>query len=223
MKYRLIKAYPMVGITEGKIVEKTEDETYITEGRFIAFNSCEVENYPEFWEKVEEKGYVVLKRKVANPLQVALCDIIIVKRLSDGEIFEVGDVTNFGKIIKIYEAENTVFIQRESDKMNTPLSEIKHKKKPILVTEDGVEIFDPNIVLYTYSTKGKSDYCAVFAKDTDKSISTYKWFSTSEARNKYAEENKKQYSIKDIKEAYNNVYGDEGKYGALLYHLGNLK
>ncbi len=119
-KYKLIKWYPSLGckLSIGDTVEKTIGScVYLHKG--FTINPKEVENCPEFWEKVIEKDYEILslyansnifnkvegkkwKRvanvdeiyydlKVGEPYGAAPLQIHSVRRLSDGEIFTIQD------------------------------------------------------------------------------------------------------------------------------------
>lgn len=72
-KYKLIKQYPGSGVV-GTITELTEkmNPAYFTDN-------------PDFYEEVVEKDYEILISRVVPQ------EILSVKRLSDGEIFTVGD------------------------------------------------------------------------------------------------------------------------------------
>ena len=112
-KYKLIKIYP--GSPKlGTIVEVDKDGWCCT--------SCNLnpQDYPEFWEKVVEKDYEILSFKsnfytfvldddgyysynknrerlsLSNLEKNPLYTIHSVKRLSDGEVFTVGDKCDDG-------------------------------------------------------------------------------------------------------------------------------
>jgi hypothetical protein len=99
-KYKLIKQYP--GSVElGTIVEKCSftgsgvigNNKLYTNKKGFGVESPE--NYPEFWEEVVEKDYEILISRVVTK------EILSVKRLSDGEVFTIGDraktITSKGK------------------------------------------------------------------------------------------------------------------------------
>jgi len=108
MKYKLIKEYP----GSFKLGTKVEYESgyYIIKNVGNTICRKQVENYPEFWEKVDDKNYEILSwLDIEDNFLFKISDgekynpktndlIISVKRLSDGEVFSVGDNTNFGKI-----------------------------------------------------------------------------------------------------------------------------
>jgi len=148
-KYKLIKEYP---------------------GSYkIGYTTIQVEpcpscsNYPEFWQPVVEKDYEILlislhrsdKPKITNMigcgndyiLSLLNCDgnkIHSIKRLSDSEIFTIGDKTYDGKITK-FELNNNnsinVFIENVTW---IKLDLLIKSKTPLFKTEDGVDIFEGN-------------------------------------------------------------------------------
>lgn len=82
-----------------------------------------------------------------------------VKRLSDSEIFTVGDNTNFGIIqsidiqdIKYNDSSrtdiNTISFGVSKDDEDPLLEEIQKVKKPLFTTLDGVNIFDENDIVF---------------------------------------------------------------------------
>jgi hypothetical protein len=70
-KYKLIKKYPCLPDTwyVGIIVTKKYDSVYSTDvSGVVCVNLCkeQVENYPEFWEKIVEKDYEILSYYAKN-------------------------------------------------------------------------------------------------------------------------------------------------------------
>ena len=135
MKYILKKEYP--GSPKlGNIIDNLENDW--------------IENYPEFWKLVVEKNYEILSvitnnnkfiEKVYN--QDAIIEpywkIHSVKRLSDGEIFTIGDKTNFGLISKIVINNNSLSFYFEQKSCGYNLQTLI-KLKPLFTTEQRSEI-----------------------------------------------------------------------------------
>jgi len=135
-----------------------------------------------------------------------------VKR-KDGEIFSVGDLITYRKRHGFGEWELNSFSLEDNEilaectrislwdtypvKVSEPVTNLKKLiKKPILITEDGVEIFE-------------GDECWACDKATLRDLGKVDWknahpfkeglyFSTREAAEKYIEENKPIYSKKDM-------------------------
>jgi len=159
-----------------------------------------------------------------------------VKRLSDGEVFTIGDKCNIeivngyrNPIIKIeltkngtsghleqYRNKETIKITLETNSGKSwgpfEFDCIQKSKIPLLTTEDGVEIFKGGEfweVFSNYSNIAKvnSDCIETFLFNS----STRKAFSTKEKAQEFVENNKKKYSLNDI----------EKSLGILDKHLGN--
>lgn len=101
-KYKLIQKYPSLARDwEPGMEVGLGDRNYGYSPCSGNYTDCrkldntEVENNPEFWEEVVEKDYEILISRVVTK------EILSVKRLSDGEIFTVGDraktITSKGK------------------------------------------------------------------------------------------------------------------------------
>ena len=135
MKYILKKEYP--GSPKlGNIIDNLENDW--------------IENYPEFWKLVVEKNYEILSvitnnnkfiEKVYN--QDATIEpywkIHSVKRLSDGEIFTIGDKINCGLISKIVINNNSLSFYFEQKSCGYNLQTLI-KWKPLFTTEQRSEI-----------------------------------------------------------------------------------
>lgn len=135
-KYKLIKTYP------GSLPLNSIKE------------SC-YNHFPEFWEKVEELDYEILNYRdyhenILKYFQNG-CAINSVKRISDGEVFTIGDETTVDsrktryKIIKIREFTNTIQVhgQIEGKSFFYNLNQVVklHPQQPLFTTEDNVEVF----------------------------------------------------------------------------------
>lgn len=143
--------------------------------------------------------------------------IYSVKRLSDGEVFTVGDVctpvriNNPAKITKFeFIPGDQLRIQGEKDGLRywyLDMSSIVKIKVPIFTTEDGVGYYDDkDLVWDTHSYDSNST--AIFTNPDFLCQTEVKWaktlnrkfFSTREAALSYKEDNGPQYSKKDMLE-----------------------
>lgn len=146
MKYILKKEYP--GSPKlGNIIDNLENDW--------------IENYPEFWEEVVEKDYETLSliegkfiypcdkyskdyiNQLFNTLGVS---IYSVKRLSDSEIFTIGDkvvgYNNSIAKIKTIDLVGEISLNIGTDKSESfSLKNLKKVKQPLCTTEDGVDIY----------------------------------------------------------------------------------
>jgi len=69
-----------------------------------------------------------------------------VKRLSDGEIFTIGDNTKYGCIDKFYIKNNYLLSTTVLESNGRYLKYLEKIKQPLFTTEDGVDIFNPTLL-----------------------------------------------------------------------------
>lgn len=201
--------------------------------------------YPQYWEEIIEKDYEILslkyndyiyafiknnkyfKTKDCSGGYVCLKDILTedikyrasirsVRRISDGEIFTIGDRvcfcsnrftlvgfrtsdTNAGHklIVDVKSLENNLSYSYE-------LQSIKHIKQPLFTTEDDVDIFEGatfyHVDLNWYIGSGRTT-THPFQK-----LKGYKEFSTKEKAQEYIDLNKPKYSLNDILSVAKDYY-----------------
>lgn len=166
-KFKLIKEYP--GSQKlGFIFDETIHPNSL-HNKNITFS---IQCYPEFWQEVVEKDYEILSFKTCggyiqnynsfnNPSyyrsyeywvechtkSVPISDIWSIKRLSDGEVFTVGDKVQMFKEksnIKAFRIlDNGEFvIDFENKCATTDLESIQKTKQLLFTTEDGVDIHE---------------------------------------------------------------------------------
>lgn len=185
MKYRLIKWYPSLPdkLKEGDIVTLEVNKYYYF---FETIERWEVENYPEFWEKVEEKSYEILSytypaikalaTKRSNGLFINDEDpsklgiypepleshwrINSIKRLSDKEIFTLGDIIDgiSHRNVKINSIEsnpncNQIMFNRLDEGID--LLNARKSQQPLFTADDGVDIYKGDT--YCFVTVGGSE------------------------------------------------------------------
>jgi hypothetical protein len=213
--YKLIKEYPG-SPTLGTIATYRKDfKDYIFND-----NNCHqplpvnrIITYPEFWEEVIKKDYEILSlindanvvigpEGIFNPeyyTNSGLWKIHSVKRLSDGEVFTVGDKCEGGIIKGFKQVNNNCPLSAVYDKdwfSHDYVTTLKKPKTPLFTTEDGVEVFEGDrcwYVNFLLILCGGNPIGMVGTKHNK-----FKWFSTKEAAEKYIEENKPKYSEKDM-------------------------
>lgn len=218
-EYICIKSYP--GVQEGTKVFWWSNGKYKTEKEHIPkgeiYSNEQIENNPEYWQKVKKKEYEILQ------WSMPFNQIISIKRLSDGEVFTVGDSIQYysDKTRKIKEiickkedcADTRLMPWLECDSGGQCLRDaIKVKEKPILfTTEDGVQIKEGDTTYYvgiTYeitihnnvNSDTKRNYYNLKAGDNGDKC---KHFSTQEAAQEYVLLNKPCLSINEVKERIN--------------------
>ena len=223
-KFKLIKEYPGCG-SLGRIWEMYKG--YLGD----------YHNQPEFWEEIIEKDYEILsfwnkefKHLITQPFpgytkndyenNSSPWNIHSVKRLSDGEIFTIGDIilhkndvtTKLGIIEKFHILSNKTLgkcngLWFKTNNYNIPMCYVDHKFKQLsFITEDGVNIFKNDTFYhvdpYWQIGVGICDN-VVFTK-----LKGYKEFSTKEKAQGYIYNNKPEYSLNDIKDAYFHKTGN---------------
>ena len=166
-KFKLIKEYPASDHEGIIVVQKTSGGMY--EGYQYNYYAKHVENSPEYWEEVVEKDYEILSwtAKDCNSIVIKGSElphtpcslpagywrIHSVKRLSDGEIFTVGDkITGYHEdarsIQTIRICTYTGRIRLEQSGGYTDLMNATKVKQPISLTHDGKDIFVGNRIVW---------------------------------------------------------------------------
>ena len=138
-------------------------------------------------------------------------EIYQVRRLSDGEIFSVGDLHKSTlntrkdwppcKITKFIIADDGTMVTENDGNCRNPLHQIEKVKEPIPVftTEDGVPIFEGMEYWYVSGNSWKLVKCGP-AKRNAVDVADGWFFSTKEAAEDYIVENNPCISIKEISE-----------------------
>ena len=223
-KYELIKKYPG-SLNIGEIVTKVERKGVITyENLDYAFSKNSIENYPEFWQKVEEKDYEILKfhdgfneyyKKENGKFTINLQyeynidDLLNKKDLKihsvkrkDGEIFTVGDLVNNPNYpsfkIKKFEIgkKNNLIIRSDAGTTCPNFLKLEKSKQKLFITEDGVEIREED----KYFTVNQ-DYLIggkIAGKESVDILNIFKYFSTKEKAEEYVLLNKPSLSPQQV-------------------------
>ena len=166
-KYKLIKEYPGSDLV-GTIITGNKETMYSKGLGYRNYDWAHVETHPEFFEEVVEKDYEIVSYVAKD------CDFIIVKgseypssldglpndywkilsvkRLSDGEVFTVGDkvkVYEYGSIKTITEiaVNDTKSLVKQGiwlryDYGSSHMTHAIKVENPIFLTHDGKDIFD---------------------------------------------------------------------------------
>lgn len=173
-------------------------------------------------DKVEEVNFEVLSFSNGNSINKNLGDFYLmqsdfecnkktnvfihsVKRLSDGEVFTIGDKCKYIDEIATFRLkEDKILVVGE--KATDFLNHIKRDKTPLFTTEDGVEIFEGEE--YHYVAKGfyyGSQICSKDHKELTNSSETVR-FSTRKKAEEYILLNKPCLSLNDL---FKNFYPEE--------------
>lgn len=248
MKYKLIKEYP----GSPKIGFEMDMESKTTYFTYNNSEPIQMKDYPEYWQEVVEKDYEILtvictEHLGINPkgtilqiddkghfwmhawtaeeiVNLSHFEIHSVKRVSDGEVFVIGDsvrstVLKYNGLVKIEEFEivNTK-MQAQGAYFGFNLNSIAKNKKPLFTTEDGVDIFENNSGEIIYwpvevpnratvkSNEWRLGVAPVIIKNIIphsaqelKQIGTFR-FSTKEAAEEYILMNKPCLSVIDVRQ-----------------------
>jgi hypothetical protein len=228
IQYKLIKVYPespKLGTIDWFKTDgfgSTSNDTW----RGTEFYDA----HSQFWQKVEELDYEILNVKysynirfldkgyyrvfkdgVGFELQYLLENggtIHSVKRLSDGEVFTIGDSVRFEpnknscfwEINNFFISKYNELLVRSNDNLMVELiSTIKHKDKtPLFTTEDGVDIFKGDRFFVVdkqfYKYKIHETIGGHFSKDKP----NYIRFNSKEEAEKWVLFNKPCLSINDL-------------------------
>ena len=125
-----------------------------------------------------------------------------VKRLSDGEVFTVGDVSNIGIINGFHIKHNLLMVISTISQIGNMLKDIDIKKKPIFTTFDNVDIYEGDE--YHSILLNCLEYKGLFIAESPNggkftNPSSCKTFSTKEAAENFIILNKPCLSLNDIK------------------------
>jgi len=211
-QYRLIKKYP--GSPKvGDIVEGYGRDGWYSKGEgHSTYDWRQVVNYPEFWEEVIEKDYEILSyikkgsiactttKRRGGENHEEYWNIHSVKRLSDGEMFTIGDMikTTYTERIRILgfrsPEANEYFIEILTG--FTRLSTIEKVKQPIFLTHDGKDIFEGDTVWWV--RKESYSYSCFEAYSGIKFHSNLNaYFLTATAAGNYINKNKVLFTTED--------------------------
>jgi hypothetical protein len=210
-KYKLIKEYP--GSDHEGIIVSLKTPNGLYEGYQYNYYTKHVENNPEFWEEVIEKDYEIIsyvakdnptnittKRRGAH-LHEEYWTIHKVKRLSDGEIFTVGDkITGYHIDARIIQTIRicgyTGIIRLEQSGGYTDLRNATKVKQPIFLTHDGKDIFVGDRIIWVNKDSllhgtFTADYGSLFCSNQ------HAYFISAVDAQEYIERNKPRLSIED--------------------------
>lgn len=227
IQYKLIKVYP----------EHTLGEIHCADKSTKWYGTIFYDAYPEFWKRVEEVDYEILSfysghsddkmayifKKTRNGLYSkgsGDCDLYhalkywnihSVKRLSDGEVFTIGDLIDFGDFgnkgfhpidkieVDYFDKTRVTAWDGAYGKGAINKWEKASKKTPLFTTEDGVEIFEgdkfyyPNIHIWKTIISEADKRVLIFIR-----LNKYKPFSTKEKSEEYILLNKPCLSVNEI-------------------------
>jgi hypothetical protein len=133
------------------------------------------------------------------------CKIYSVKRLSDNEVFSVGDKVEWGKLYtikRLFVSDNGLMwcdlvSEKGKEYHNVNFGALDKIKTPLFVTDDGIKVFDENQTIHGVLTDfwikvSYTPHLASMFKEHGK------WFSSEEKRDQYILMNKPLLSLQEI-------------------------
>lgn len=236
-KYKLIKEYP--GSPKIGAIAKSDKIDYVyyylEKDSHTGIGSSIIENNPEFWKEIVEKDYEILSFKIPgnahwfvnlqhngmyggwskdhalNQLSKGIWSIHSVKRLSDSEVFTVGDNTKYGCIDEFYIKNNHLLATTVLESSGKYLKDLQKTKQSLFKTEDGKEIYEGD---NTFGIDEKYQFLKFNGwvwKKNESPNKLHKHFSTKEKAEEYIIMNKPCLSINDVLSVGQRVIVDEGK------------
>lgn len=219
-QFKLIKEYPG-SLKLGSIVieNKSNFKYYFKENEKIGhcFSESYIEDNPEYWEEIEEKEWEILSwidekgniYENGEPINTIAGDgkkyITSVIRLSDGEVFTIGDkvLCNEEHVeqinsITIYQENHLSFNFKHSGNCFTTECEWERMQphKFLFTTEDGIELFGGERAYLVTDTLLKGILLSYSVEDFKNTKG--KIFAKKENAEKYIRDNTKKYSLNDM-------------------------
>lgn len=153
-KFKLIKKYPGSPKLGTKLTPKVDKENTDTNNFYWEGSWFNPNDFHEFWEEIIEKNYEILEIQgkygsISSYIEEYDSDlknkfIYKIKRLSDGEIFTIGNIVTGNSNIR-YNISSFVINKRFNkiiiNGSDIHLDECK-KEKLLFITEDNVNIFE---------------------------------------------------------------------------------
>jgi len=225
-KYKLIKEYPGSPKIPFEVKQGKNSNDYFNK---TIFYKRDIENYPEYWQEVIEKDYEILSftvnkiiffrnekgNYISSTIEYTLdhmlfflkatnnpCIIHSIKRLSDGEVFTIGDNYNLGTIQEIELTKDGTLWFHNGKKSKSGLFVTIKVKQPLFTTEDGVDIFDLVKDEFYYVTKSQFSLVKRAMKGFYYEPEKEWYFSTKEAAQDYIIRNKPCFSYNDVVNKY---------------------
>jgi hypothetical protein len=236
MKYKLIKKLPFENSPKMGYISIEKESLQSNKSHSWMSLWFKPEQHPEFWEKIVEKDYEILSfinvnNKIYklqkdgryfhyelkyNEYNYCLSQLKIhsIKRLSDGEVFTIGDKIQLDNDNKEYGTITELYISHEQlrfycdtlggvlchdlDKRNN--FTIYISKKPLFTTEDGVGIFEEDkfyVLVTPFNDKNKTNICEQTASSYYRDCKLLTFF-TKEKAEEYILMNKPCLSLNDI-------------------------
>lgn len=162
--------------------------------------------------------------KLERMFQLNNYQIHSIKRLSDGEVFTVGDKLTYGTLTSINIIQNSVklWLNFKSSGGEWDIKDMIKSKKPLFTTEDGVEMFEGDSYWCVNTNPHLWTMWLQTSKATTQINKGVLIFSTKKAAEKYIQQNKPMYSLQDIKTLCRNLNQSYIRVNFLIMELKKL-
>lgn len=185
----------------------------------IISNDCYYyDDKPFYYEGIDQS--FTLKKLVDHPEW----NIHSVKRLSDNVVFTIGDkvqdsltdnLTDFKIQEIVYFNEGVKIICNAKSGTTMPLNTIRHIKKQLFTTEDGIDVFENDYITTIHKEDlrilSEGNFVGPFGRKSE----NYLYFSTLEKAKEYVLMNKPCLSINDIFEMWKSKgFSGNGIFGS---------
>lgn len=249
-KFKLKSAF--CGLKKGQIIEIAEKCVYNIYYKGVNVKLTGLEK--ELLEEIVEKDYEILSfsQNISNEIvKVSKTDLALtaeeffknkcwnihsIKRLSDDEVFTVGDKLWCGVITKFeISGKNNILITCKPDRNDIVTTYMfgspqgLKKDGPLLITEDGVDIYHLGSV-QVVNKKTASIYarnCKVTKEMLENNKDRFLYFKDKGKAERYSFHNKKVFSLQDIHKLIQQEYPTNKNVQVLLYqkllHIANNK
>lgn len=231
-KFKLVKTYPN-SPKLGTEVETNEYNYVMFKPNTDEFMGIYPDKYPEYWQEVVENTYEILSFKSThhndlyikheNELFAFINDkghstdkevlkhkswlVHSVKRLSDGQIFTIGDTVSCGISIDIIKElkinNNTIYVSTVNGTFGQNIENIEIYKKPIIycITEDEYEITSELENLYWVNDKFN-----IYTKKAGNCKSNVKYHRYRKSAENYIKCHKPVLNYNEVLELLDEVY-----------------
>lgn len=225
-KFKLIKEYPGSPVLHTVVTLERVVLEGIVNGQMIQGKWCyDIDKTPEYWEEVVEKDYQILSLSLATSINHKISDVSTssetyikgllackgnsihsIKRLSDGEIFTVGDLCaifkngTFSSRIQSIQLIDENFIYVTANKWAQKFENIVKADVPLFRTEDGVDVYENNQIFYVHrESLAFISKCENISKDF-KFFKELAYFSKFENAFMFRKMNRKSLSLEDVQQ-----------------------
>src|SRR5699024_9977563 len=211
-KFKLVTKYPG-SKKPGIIVKEVKGYGYLDEKLSVdaykvypnAFiPKSYVEDHPAFWEEVEKNYEITALNINLYESDSIVTEIEEVKRLSDGEVFRVGDkYTNLSGTYTIgtLEEDNNTIIVTSDDNVSSCILDFVEKVKKLFTTEDGVDVYEGDLCWAGYVEEGIDNF--YYCDWTGTSVGM-KYFSIKKAAEKYINKHNITFTSEEVVKIVSN-------------------